>query len=254
MYSTTGLPTGAMRALDELIADRFPDLDRPGGRPPVLTWRQEVTISITYTRRNRTQGQLAEDHGVSQVTISRVIARWRPRLGEVLDEFVPTIEDLDPAGQVIVDGTLSPCWDWRDEEGLFSGKHRQTGVNLQVVADLSGRILWVCEPTRGSTHDARAIKATGILEYFKDTPPLADRGYEGLGLITPDKKTQGAELKVDQKKANKVINSLRAAVERAIAHLKTWRILDIPYRRPFHTFTQTITTAVALQFYKQAFE
>ena len=254
MYSTTGFPAVAMDALHERVADRFPTCDRPGGRPPVLFWRQEVQISIMDIRRNRTQAELAEDFSVSQATISRVIARWTPRPGEVLDEFVPAVEDLDASEQVIVDGTLSPCRDWNDQPGLFSGKHRRTEVNLQVVADLTGKPLQVSKPAPGSAHDAKAIKATGLLEHFKNTPPLADKGYVGLGLLTPDRKPAGAELTTTQKNANRVIGSLRAAVERAIAHLKTWRILHTPYRRPFHTFAQTITTVIALQFYKQTFE
>ena len=48
----------AMDALYERIADRFPTLDRPGGRPPVLLWRQEVQISMMCTRRNRIQGRI----------------------------------------------------------------------------------------------------------------------------------------------------------------------------------------------------
>ena len=254
MYSTTGLPAVAMDALHERVAGRFPTCDRPGGRPPVLLWRQEVQISIMDIRRNRTQAELAEDFSVSQATISRVMARWTPRPGEVLAEFVPAVEDLDASEQVIVDGTLSLCWDWNSEQGLFSGKHQRTGVNLQVVADLTGQIMWVSKPARGSTHDAKAIKATGLLEHFKNTPPLADKGYVGLELLTPDRKPAGAELTTTQKNANRVIGSLRVTVERAIAHLKTWRILHTPYRRPFHTFAQTITTVIALQFYKQTFE
>ena len=254
MYSATGLPAVAMDALYERIAGRFPTCDGPGGRPPVLLWRQEVQISVTDIRRNRTQTDRAEDFSVSQATISRVMARWTPRLGEVLDEFVPAVEDLDASEQVIVDGALSPCRDWNSEQGLFSGKHRRTGVNLQVVADLTGRLLQVSKPAPGSAHDAKAIKATGLLEHVKNTPPLADKGYVGLELLTPDRKPAGAELTTTQKNSNRVIGSLRDAVERAIAHLKTWRILHTPYRRPFHTFAQTITTVIALQFYKQTFE
>ena len=127
-------------------------------------------------------------------------------------------------------------------------------MNLQAVADLTGRLLQVSKPAPGSTHDAKAIKATGLLEHVKNTPPLADKGYVGLELLTPDRKPAGAELTTTQKNANRVIGSLRAAVERAIAHLKTWRILHTPYRRPFHTFAQTITTVIALQFHKQTFE
>ena len=57
-----------------------------------------------------------------------------------------------------------------------------------------------------------------------------------------------------QKQYNKIISSLRAPVERAIAQLKTWRTLHTGYRRPLHTFPQTITAVTALEFFKNSFE
>jgi hypothetical protein len=38
-------------------------------------------------------------------------------------EFAPTADDLDPDEQYIVDGTLLPCWSWKDRPKLYSGKH-----------------------------------------------------------------------------------------------------------------------------------
>lgn len=39
---------------------------------------------------------------------------------------------------VLVDGTLAPVWSWRGHRELYSGKHRRTGFNLQLVADAHG--------------------------------------------------------------------------------------------------------------------
>ena len=39
-------------------------------------------------------------------------------------------------------------------------------------------------------------------------------------------------------------------VEQTIAHIKSWRILHTDYRRPLHTFEQTITAALALYAFK----
>ncbi|WP_259460443.1 hypothetical protein [Propionibacterium australiense] len=50
------------------------------------------------------------------------------------------------------------------------------------------------------------------------------------------------------------MNKLRAPVERAIAHLKTWKTLHTGYRRPLNTFPQTLTAVIALEFYKNSFE
>ncbi|AYW78994.1 hypothetical protein EGX94_06625 [Propionibacterium acidifaciens] len=49
------------------------------------------------------------------------------------------------------------------------------------------------------------------------------------------------------------MNTLRAPVERAIANLKTWRTLHTGHRRPLHTFPETITAIIALEFFKNSF-
>jgi hypothetical protein len=53
---------------------------------------------------------------------------------------------------------------------------------------------------------------------------------------------------------NTSIGKIRYVIERAIAHIKTWRILQTDYRRPFHTYTQAFRTTRALIFFTQAFE
>ena len=54
---------------------------------------------------------------------------------------------------------------------------------------------------------------------------IGDKGYQGSDFITPFKKPQGGELLDWQKEFTAEVNKLRAPVERAIAHLKSWRIL-----------------------------
>jgi hypothetical protein len=45
-----------------------------------------------------------------------------------------------------------------------------------------------------------------------------------------------------------------APVERAIAHLKSWRILHTDYRRPLHTYVTSYRAVVGLYFFKLNFE
>lgn len=49
------------------------------------------------------------------------------------------------------------------------------------------------------------------------------------------------------------MNTIRYVVEQAIAHLKTWRIIHTDYRRPVSTIAETISTVIALEFYKMTF-
>ena len=61
-----------------------------------------------------------------------------PIVGRMLAGHVPVAEDLDRGAQYIIDGTLLPCWSWRDHPKLYSGKHKTTGLNVQVACDHYG--------------------------------------------------------------------------------------------------------------------
>ena len=173
-----------MTALHQILTHNYPRLPQTTGRPPAMSQSEEIRATLVYHRRNRTQTELAESFGVYQSSICQAISRWTPRIAEALEDFIPTVEDLDPSQTLIVDGTLVPCWNWKTQPALCSGKHHRTGLNLQVASDLTGRLAWVSDPTPGATHDTKALRLTGLLEHFPNTPPVADKGYTGLGMIT----------------------------------------------------------------------
>jgi len=85
------------------------------------------------------------------------------------------------------------------------------------------------------------------------TAELVTRDMWGTGLATPKKKTTGGELSTRDKDCNKEVNGLRSVVERAISHVKAWRIFHTDYRRPLHTFAQAFRTARALYFFSTTF-
>ena len=127
-----------------------------------------VRLTLTYLRHNLSQGLVAEVYGVSQATASRVVTAYTPLIARALEVSVPTVEDLDPTVQLIVDGTLLECWSWADHPELYSGKHRTTGVNVQVACTLSGTLAWVSDPPHdGRVHDTEALRRCGLL----DVPP-----------------------------------------------------------------------------------
>jgi hypothetical protein len=59
-------------------------------------------------------------------------------IAEATREFAPTAEEPDPDEQYLIDGTLLPCWSWKDHLELWSGKHKETGVNVQVACTIYG--------------------------------------------------------------------------------------------------------------------
>lgn len=71
--------------------------------------------------------------------------------------------------------------------------------------------------------------------------------YQGLpgSAITPIKKPPGEKLHDHHRATNHDINSLRAAVELANAHIKNRKILHPDYRRPLKTFNKRLMPSAA---------
>ena len=225
---------------------------RSGNLPPagsrVLGLFRCIQVTVLTLRHNLTQELLADIHTVSQSTISRVVTVYTPLIAEALQAWVPGTGDLDPDRQYIIDGTLAPCWSWHDRPELYSGKHHTTGVNLQVACTLAGHLAWISPPLPGSVHDAKAIKESGFLEALDATMHIGDKGYVGVGMITPVKNPAHAELADTNKRNNTTINRVRYLIERVIANIKTWRVLHTDYRRPYNTFETTIQAVTGLIF------
>ena len=97
-------------------------------------------------------------------------------------------------------------------------------------------------------HDAKAIKESGFLTTLDSQSHIGDKGYIGLGMITPARKPAHGELTDTDKRNNTTINRVRYLIERVIANVKTWRVLHTDYRRPYNTFETTIQAVTGLIF------
>jgi hypothetical protein len=251
MYYTTGFHAREIEHLCDLVAkiqSSVPTKDRREW-PPILGLGNSVVVTLTYLRRNRVQCELAETYGVSQSTISRAISVVTPLLARAMARFVPMAEELVPGQQYIVDGTLLPCWSWAAHPRLYSGKHKTTGMNVQVVCTLDGELVWISDPIEGAHHDVFCLDESGVLATLDPRDWTGDKGYVGRDMVTPIKKTGECEMLEWQKTFNSAINGIRAVVERVIANVKNWRILHTDYRRPLDSFATTISAAIGLLFY-----
>ena len=84
-------------------------------------------------------------------------------MAKALAPFVPTADELEAGKQYLVDGTLLLCWSWASEPDLRSGKHKTTGMNVQIVCIREGELVWVSDPVEGSRHDVFCLDASGAL-------------------------------------------------------------------------------------------
>lgn len=246
--------------LQDLIAQVAHALGQPWqpatGRRRELDLEDAVFVALVYARHNVTEELLGAFMGVDQATISRIITRLTPVIAQVTAPEIPTEQDATDAvtGKVaLVDGTLAPCWSWHGRRDLWAGKHKRTGHNVLLISDLNGRILYVADPLPGNAHDMNALKNTAVQRILKAAgDSIGDKGFQGSGYYTPIKKPQGGELTWLQHDYNNQLSGLRAAVERAVAHLKNWRILHTDYRRPIETWQTSFQAAVGLYFFTQA--
>lgn len=223
------------------------------GRPKSCELYRAVEIACMYVRQNSTQEFLGDLCGISQSTVSRIVTRLVPVVKSVLEEFVPSAEDAIEMvrGRVcLVDGTITPCWSYADHDELWSRKRGTTGFNAQLACLLNGDAVYISDPLSGCVHDAAAFAATPVAEIVRNSGGgIADKGYQGRGMVTPRKKPPGGALSIGDKKNNSVISGLRAPVERVVAHFKSWRILHTDYRRPYRTYRDAYDAARGLFFF-----
>ncbi|GAB3545018.1 hypothetical protein J2S53_001110 [Actinopolyspora lacussalsi] len=159
-----------------------------------------------------------------------MLRRFEPVLAELLDEMHAPLEEFH--GRVtLVDGVLIPTGNRRDQERLYSGKHRRCGVRLQLTTDLHGNLLTCSEIFPGATHDLTVFRNSSLHETLNHANTIGDLGYLGSAITQPTKKPKNGTLDPDREKSNTTIAFLRYPIERAIAHLKNWTILANRYRR-----------------------
>ncbi len=91
-----------------------------------------------------------------------VSTAWR-YVRETVDLLAARADDVTTVGQkaarlafAILDGTLVPIDRVHDQRPYYSGKHHRHGVNVQVLADPAGRLIWASSALPGSTHDLTA--------------------------------------------------------------------------------------------------
>ena len=130
-----------------------------------------------------------------------------------LSSYVPVAEDLNPQTQYIVDGTLLPCWSWAAHPELYSGKHKTTGMNVQVACTLTGDLAWISDPVDGRRHDTYCLNESGVLAGEPDNW-MGDKGYVGNDMLTPIKKPVHRKLLDWEKEFNKQINRIRRLIHK----------------------------------------
>ena len=256
-HRTFGLDAEQLDELEERIEELLTEpWDKGIGRPKSLSLREAIMVTLLYKRQNMIEEVIADLFGVAQATVSEIITKFTPLTAQATEEFRPDTEEakqMTRGRMALVDGTLWPCWSWEAASEMWAGKYKTTGHGSLIIGDECGNIIFVSDPAPGCDHDMKKLngEAEEILELAGAV--IADKGFQGSGYVTPAKKPRDRELYLREHEYNNQISSIRSPIERAVAHLKTWKILFTDYRRPLHTFLDSFHAAIGLYFFELSF-
>jgi len=255
-----GLSDEQLDDLEDRVGDFLEEpWDKGHGRPKALGLRDALIVACGYMRNNITEEVWAEIFGISQACVSRYIKILTPAISDAMEDLRPRAEDAVEATRgaiALVDGTLWPCWSWSGANDLWAGKYKTTGHGSLIVTNYNGDILYVSDPVAGNRHDMGKLADSESERILKSAGGVfGDKGFIGADYITtPVRKPEDRDLYLREKEYNNEVSSHRAPVERAVAQLKTWRILFTDYRRPLGTFRDSFKAAIGLYFFKLTFE
>lgn len=120
---------------------------------------------------------------------------------------------------------------------FFSGKQKRHGVNVQVLADPAGRLIWTSPALPGARHDMGAAREHGLLTALEvaGVRVIVDSAYRGASANVkvpqrrpprdPETGERHRRLSTNEKAVNSAHARLRGPGERANAQLKSWKVL-----------------------------
>jgi hypothetical protein len=210
-----------------------------GSRWRRLSAGEQAVLVLAHLNKGETYAALAGGFGVGTTTVFRYVREGV----DVLAALAPTLDQaLDLARRkayVILDGALLSI----DRVGMasgrdrafFSGKHKRHGVNVQVLADPAGRLVWASPALPGARHDTGACEH-GLIDGLNAAgiDVLADTAYQGGGPVirVPQRRRRldpdtgrYRPLSRNQKEVNAAHARQRGPGERANAQLKSWKVL-----------------------------
>jgi DDE superfamily endonuclease/Helix-turn-helix of DDE superfamily endonuclease len=232
--------TMSSRALGVLSDALRSQRNQRGTRWRKLPAGRQALLVVAYLRKGETYSDLACGFQIGTSTVYRYIREALELLAAMTPTLAQAIEVARRKAFVILDGTLlridrvgmASGYD----RGFYSGKHKAHGLNVQVIADPIGRLVWISPPLPGARHDMGAAREHGIIDALTthEIPAVADTAYQGAGptVAVPQRRRRldpdtgrYRRLSRNQRDVNAAHARRRGPGERVNAELKNWRIL-----------------------------
>jgi hypothetical protein len=194
-------------------------------------WRRlepgrQALLALAHLRNGDTLTRLASGFEIGVTTAWRYVRKAVDLLAATADDLHTFMNRIRRLAYASLDGTLIPIDRVADQKPYYSGKHHRHGVNVQVIADPAGRLIWTSAAQPGSAHDLTTARTHGIINALasENVMTFADKAYQGAraSIRTPFKRHRyRPKLSRWQKKVNRAHARIRAIGERANATLKT---------------------------------
>ncbi|MFE6787896.1 transposase family protein [Streptomyces sp. NPDC057680] len=220
---------------------------RIGSRWRRLTCGRQALLVMAHLRCGDTYARLAAGFRVGIATAYRYIREAVDLLAALAPTLEQAMETVRKKAYVILDGTVLPIDRIAADRPYYSGKKKHHGMNVQVLADPAGRLIWASDALPGAVHDLTAARIHGIPAVLAADAIKcwADKAYQGAGpaVRVP---FRGKNLRGWRRRHNRDHAKIRSLGERAMATLKCWRILR-KLRCSTTRITATVRAVVALE-------
>ncbi|MFG3552660.1 transposase family protein [Streptomyces sp. NPDC047725] len=213
-----------------------------GSRWRRLSAGRQALLTLAHLRIGHTYAQLAAGFGVGTTTAYRYVTETVDLLAALAPTLADAVRAASTKAYLLLDGTLLPIDRIAADRLYYSGKHEKHGMNVQVLADPFGRLLWTSPALPGAVHDLRAAREHGIVGALAEAGITcwADKGYREAGsTVRIPCWGRWETLSAGQQAVNRSHAKIRALVEQAVATLKSWRLL-----RKLRCSTTRITSLV----------
>lgn len=195
----------------------------------------DTAAFVFASSKTRTQQWTHDILPLLEKTLGRKIVLPKRRISTP-EEFLAAFPEVK---EVMLDGVERPTIRSRKDKTQrkhYSGKKKRHMRKNLIVADEKKHILILTPSKHGRVHDKKLADKNLLAHHIPDTVAIiADTGFQGLqkshpNVLLPKKKPRGGFLTDEEKSMNRLISSVRMAVEHAIGGMKRFRCVSDVYR------------------------
>jgi hypothetical protein len=161
-----------------------------------LTPGRQALLVLAHLRCGDTYAQLAAGFGVGIATVYRYVREAIEVLAALAPSLAEAMQTASRLAFVILDGTLLPIDRIAADTPYYSGKHKRHGMNIQVLTDPFGRLLWASPALPGATHDLTAARTHGIDGQLLQSDAAAPCSNYRTGKSLPPCRTKGRAARI----------------------------------------------------------